>query len=133
APKPPAPTSRTWASSAGTALWLLLARAARWSPSRSATPACPPLRLRRVSASTIDDEPEDSMPKHPSASVIASDAEPGAEPVSWEEVRQRFDAERWYWVATAGAGGGAQGRPRPGGRGAATGNSPPHPPRRPGR
>ena len=26
----------------------------------------------------------------------------GTEPLSWEEVRQRFDAERWYWVATAG-------------------------------
>lgn len=51
------------------------------------------------------------MPKHPSASVIASDAEPGAEPVSWEEVRQRFDAERWYWVATAGPDGRPHVRP----------------------
>jgi hypothetical protein len=33
-------------------------------------------------------------------SVIATDAEPGTEPLSWDEVRQRFDAERWYWVAT---------------------------------
>jgi integrase len=33
--KPPAPTSRTWASSAGTGLWWSSARAARWSPSRS--------------------------------------------------------------------------------------------------
>lgn len=51
------------------------------------------------------------MPKHPSASVIASDAEPGAEPLSWEEVRQRFDAERWYWVATAGPDGRPHVRP----------------------
>src|SRR5215467_9017038 len=43
-----------------------------------------------------------SMSQDPSASVIASDAEPGTEPLSWEEVRQRFDAERWYWGATAG-------------------------------
>jgi Pyridoxamine 5'-phosphate oxidase len=42
------------------------------------------------------------MPQDPSAAVIASDAEAGTEPLSWEEVRQRFDAERWYWVATAG-------------------------------
>lgn len=34
------------------------------------------------------------MPKDPSASVIACDAEPGTEPLPWEEVRQRFDAER---------------------------------------
>jgi Pyridoxamine 5'-phosphate oxidase len=42
------------------------------------------------------------MRQDPSASVIASEAEPGTEPLSWEEVCQRFDAERWYWVATAG-------------------------------
>ncbi len=30
------------------------------------------------------------MPQDPSASVIASDAEPGTEPLSWQEVRQRF-------------------------------------------
>jgi hypothetical protein len=39
-PKPPAPTSRPWASSAGTAPWSSPARAARSSPSRS--PRAPP-------------------------------------------------------------------------------------------
>jgi uncharacterized pyridoxamine 5'-phosphate oxidase family protein len=51
------------------------------------------------------------MPKDLSASVIASDAEPGTEPLSWEEVRQRFDAERWYWVATTGPDGQPHVRP----------------------
>ena len=51
------------------------------------------------------------MPKDPNASVIASDAEPGTEPLSWDEVRQRFDAERWYWVATAGRDGRPHVRP----------------------
>ena len=51
------------------------------------------------------------MPQDPSASVIASDAEPGTEPLPWEEVRQRFAAERWYWVATTGPGGRPHVRP----------------------
>jgi uncharacterized pyridoxamine 5'-phosphate oxidase family protein len=51
------------------------------------------------------------MPKDPSASVIASDAEPGTEPLSWEEVSQRFAAERWYWVATTGPDGRPHVRP----------------------
>lgn len=34
------------------------------------------------------------------ASVIVADAEPGTEPLSWDEVRQRLDAARSYWVAT---------------------------------
>ncbi|MBV9383967.1 MAG: pyridoxamine 5'-phosphate oxidase family protein [Streptosporangiaceae bacterium] len=40
------------------------------------------------------------MPEDPHASVIAMDAEPGTEPLSWDEVRQRLAAERSYWVAT---------------------------------
>ena len=51
------------------------------------------------------------MPKDPNASVIASDAEPGTEPLSWDEVRQRFDAETSYWVATAGRDGRPHVRP----------------------
>jgi hypothetical protein len=45
------------------------------------------------------------MPEHMRAAVIATDAMPGTEPLSWDEVRERFAAERWYWLATAGAGG----------------------------
>ena len=51
------------------------------------------------------------MPQDPSAAVIASDADAGTEPLSWQEVRQRFDAERWYWVATAGRDGRPHVRP----------------------
>lgn len=51
------------------------------------------------------------MPRDVHASVIASDAEPGTEPLSWNEVRQRFAAERWYWVATTGPGGQPHVRP----------------------
>lgn len=42
------------------------------------------------------------------AALIATDAGPDTEPLDWEVVRERFSAERWYWVATAGPGG----RPR---------------------
>lgn len=45
------------------------------------------------------------------AAVIAAGAEPGTEPLSWEDVRQRFSAERSYWVATTGPGGRPQVRP----------------------
>jgi hypothetical protein len=41
------------------------------------------------------------------ATVIATDAPYGTEPLLWSEVCQRFDAERWYWLAT----GGCDGRP----------------------
>ena len=51
------------------------------------------------------------MPQDADVSVIASGAEPGTEPLSWEEVRQRFDAERWYWVATTGRDGRPHVRP----------------------
>lgn len=51
------------------------------------------------------------MPADPDPSVIATDAEPGTEPLPWPEVRQRFDAERWYWVATTGPGGRPHVRP----------------------
>jgi Pyridoxamine 5'-phosphate oxidase len=47
------------------------------------------------------------MPEHMDAAVITSDAAPGTEPLDWDEVCQRFAAERWYWLATAGS----QGRP----------------------
>jgi hypothetical protein len=45
------------------------------------------------------------------AAVIATGAEPGTEPLPWDEVRRRFEAERWYWVATAGNGGRPHVRP----------------------
>jgi hypothetical protein len=45
------------------------------------------------------------------AEVIATGGEPGTQPVPWEEVRQRFAAERWYWLATTGPGGRPQARP----------------------
>jgi Pyridoxamine 5'-phosphate oxidase len=51
------------------------------------------------------------MPEDTYASVIATDAEPGTEPLSWDEVRQRFDAERWYWMATTGGDGRPHVRP----------------------
>jgi hypothetical protein len=51
------------------------------------------------------------MPQDPDASVIASDAEPDTEPLPWQEVHQRFAAERWYWVATTGGDGRPHVRP----------------------
>lgn len=45
------------------------------------------------------------------AAVIAPGGEPGAEPVPWEDVRRRFEAERWYWLATTGPAGRPQTRP----------------------
>ncbi|HEX8004858.1 MAG TPA: pyridoxamine 5'-phosphate oxidase family protein [Trebonia sp.] len=39
----------------------------------------------------------------PQAEVIAAQAGNGPEPLEWEQVREAFAAERWYWVATAGA------------------------------
>jgi len=36
------------------------------------------------------------------ATVIATDSQPGTEPLLWEDVERRFDAERWYWLATTG-------------------------------
>jgi hypothetical protein len=45
------------------------------------------------------------------AEVIAGDAAPGTEPLSWDEVREHLAAERWYWLATAGAGGRPHVRP----------------------
>jgi hypothetical protein len=43
-----------------------------------------------------------AMPEEIHAAVIATGAEPGTQPLAWDEVRQRFEAERWYWLATAG-------------------------------
>lgn len=51
------------------------------------------------------------MPQTMQASVIATGGEPGTQPVPWEEVRQWFAAERWYWLATTGPGGQPQARP----------------------
>jgi Pyridoxamine 5'-phosphate oxidase len=45
------------------------------------------------------------------ATVIAADAEPGTEPLSWQEVREQLSAERSYWVATAGRDGAPHVRP----------------------
>jgi Pyridoxamine 5'-phosphate oxidase len=45
------------------------------------------------------------------ATVIATDAPAGTEPLSWDEVRQRFNSERWYWVATTGIDGRPHVRP----------------------
>jgi hypothetical protein len=44
------------------------------------------------------------MPEDTRRSVIATEAEPGTEPLSWDQVRQSLGAERSYWVATAGRG-----------------------------
>jgi hypothetical protein len=44
------------------------------------------------------------MPQEMQAAVIATDAKPEAEPLSWDDVSQRFSAERWYWLATLGPG-----------------------------
>lgn len=38
------------------------------------------------------------------AIIIATETESGAEPLPWDDVRQRFDAERSYWLATVGRG-----------------------------
>lgn len=45
------------------------------------------------------------MNDQPQAAVITTEPEPGTEPLAWEEVRQRFSDERWYWVATTGGDG----------------------------
>src|ERR1700728_3734397 len=45
------------------------------------------------------------------AAVIATGVEQGTEPLPWEEVRQRFSAERMYWLATTGPGNRPQARP----------------------
>jgi hypothetical protein len=45
------------------------------------------------------------------AVLIATEAGPGAEPLSWPDVSQRFGAERSYWLATVGAGEQPQVRP----------------------
>jgi hypothetical protein len=51
------------------------------------------------------------MAENTQAAVIATGAEPSTEPLAWEDVRQAFSDERWYWVATVGAGGGPHVRP----------------------
>lgn len=51
------------------------------------------------------------MTEHIRAATIASDAAPSTEPLAWDEVRERFAADRWYWLATAGAGGRPHVRP----------------------
>jgi hypothetical protein len=51
------------------------------------------------------------MPEDTRGSLIATETEPGIEPLSWEEVRQLLDAERSYWVATAGPAGQPHVRP----------------------
>ena len=51
------------------------------------------------------------MPEEMQAAVIATEAEPGTEPLSWNDVSQRFSAERWYWLATLGPGEQPQVRP----------------------
>lgn len=51
------------------------------------------------------------MSESTQAAVIATSAEPGTEPLPWEDVREAFSAERWYWLATAGPGGRPQLRP----------------------
>jgi Pyridoxamine 5'-phosphate oxidase len=51
------------------------------------------------------------MPERIHATVITTDAPPGAQPLSWDEVRRRFDAEKWYWLATAGRDGRPHTRP----------------------
>jgi uncharacterized pyridoxamine 5'-phosphate oxidase family protein len=45
------------------------------------------------------------------AAVIATGAEPGTEPLSWDQVRELFDAEKWYWAATSGPDGQPHVRP----------------------
>jgi hypothetical protein len=45
------------------------------------------------------------------AAVIATGTQPGAEPLPWQEVRQRFSAEGSYWLATTGAAERPQARP----------------------
>lgn len=51
------------------------------------------------------------MAKAARATVIATGSEPGTEPVAWDEVRDRFAEERWYWLATTTPGGRPQVRP----------------------
>jgi|SRR5579863_1249025 hypothetical protein len=45
------------------------------------------------------------FPSKPVGTVIATDASTETEPLEWELVQRLFDAERWYWVATARADG----------------------------
>lgn len=40
------------------------------------------------------------MPEHVDSAVISTDVPPGTEPLTWDEVRQLFAAERSYWLAT---------------------------------
>jgi hypothetical protein len=42
---------------------------------------------------------ESAMTEDPHAAVIATDAPAGTEPLTWGEVRQRLEAEKWYWLA----------------------------------
>lgn len=51
------------------------------------------------------------MPEDVDAVVIAAAAPAGTEPLAWDEVRQHFDAEGSYWLATAGPGGHPHVRP----------------------
>jgi hypothetical protein len=51
------------------------------------------------------------MPEQMHATIITTDAPPGTQPLSWDEVRRRFDAEKWYWLATAGRDGRPHTRP----------------------
>ncbi|MGH3165751.1 MAG: pyridoxamine 5'-phosphate oxidase family protein [Trebonia sp.] len=51
------------------------------------------------------------MTEKTQATLIATDATPETEPLAWDVVRERFSAERWYWVATAGPGERPQIRP----------------------
>ena len=45
------------------------------------------------------------------AAVITSGAPPGTASLDWDELQQRFAAERWYWLATAGRDGRPHVRP----------------------
>jgi hypothetical protein len=51
------------------------------------------------------------MPELIEPTVITRDAPPRTEPLSWDQLRRSFDAEKSYWLATAGPGGRPQIRP----------------------
>jgi uncharacterized pyridoxamine 5'-phosphate oxidase family protein len=51
------------------------------------------------------------VPEPVRAAVIAADTGPSTEPLPWAEVRERFVAERSYWLATTTADGRPQVRP----------------------
>jgi hypothetical protein len=51
------------------------------------------------------------MTGNPRATAIATHAEPGTEPLPWEDVRDWFSSERWYWLGTTGSGGRPHVRP----------------------